>query len=144
MIDFFHIDEKLLALTWRQPYASLMLHEKIETRTWPTKYRGFVLICAGKTPYSTVQVLNISGYMRREIYDTVNYFTPIGQAIAIGKLIDCRPMRPEDETKCYVKYWPNLFCHIYDEVRAIEPIIWRGKLGWSEVSKEVKANIFFK
>lgn len=95
-----NIDEKLLALTWRQPYASLMLHGKIETRTWPTKYRGLVLICAGKTPYSTVQVLNISGYMRREIYDTVNYFTPLAQAIAIGKLIDCRPMRPEDETKC--------------------------------------------
>ena len=50
-----------------------------------------------------------------------------GKAIAIGRLVHCRPMLPEDEDKCFVKYNPDLFCHIYEDVRPIEPISWRGK-----------------
>jgi hypothetical protein len=49
----FPIDQKLMALSWKQPYAELMLHGKIETRTWQTKYRGWVMVCASKQPYET-------------------------------------------------------------------------------------------
>lgn len=39
------------ALSTKQPYASLMLHGKVETRTWDSKYLGWVLICASKQAY---------------------------------------------------------------------------------------------
>jgi hypothetical protein len=46
------LNQEIRALTWKEPYASLMLHGKIETRTWYTKYRGLVLICAGLKHYN--------------------------------------------------------------------------------------------
>jgi hypothetical protein len=64
-----------------------------------------------------------------------------GKAIAIGRLIDCRPMRKEDEDKCFVQFFPDLFCHVYTDVQAIKPFPWKGKQGWSEVSPEVKSKI---
>lgn len=96
-------NETLRALSWKQPYASLMLHGKVETRTWHTKYNGWVLICASKQPYHVRDIKAISGrqfiraiesiggtvldhdvlgdavYMQKELM-------PLGQAIAIGKL----------------------------------------------------------
>jgi hypothetical protein len=141
-------DQKLLALSWKQPYAELMLHDKIETRTWQTKYRRWVLMCASKQSYNWNQIANISGNMRcqkiREIllpYFYQNIVAYQGFAIAIGYLAACRPMQPDDEDKCFVKYNPDLFCHIYDNVQAIEPFPWKGSQGWREVDSETKKRI---
>lgn len=136
-----------MALSWKQPYASLMLHGKIETRRWSTAYRGWVLICASKTPYSTDQVFNITGDI--PLLSTVLKFRPgycikdmvLGKAIAIGRLVDCRPMQPEDAEKAFVEYYSDLFCHVYEDVQSIMPIPWKGTQGWKEVSMEVKEQI---
>lgn len=140
-------DQKLMALSWKQPYAELMLHGKIETRTWSTKYRGWVLICASKAAYSAADVRAISGggdqmyrmghFLSKEIgkYE--------GNAIAIGRLVDCREMLREDADACFVKFSPVLFCHVYADVRAIEPIPWHGTQGWKQVSEEIKNQIVF-
>ena len=99
------------ALSWKQPFVSLMLHGKIETRTWETNYRGLVLICASKKPYSLGELLNISGdYQYHRIVDTLGYepsqFDDVcGYAIAVGKLIDCRRMTKEDEEKELFSRW---------------------------------------
>lgn len=106
-------NQPVRALSWKQPYASLMLHGKIETRTWDTKYRGWVLICASKASYSIKDIVNISGRMQFErIKGTFSLFeymtakgstlhymdiTPShvlnnGKAIAIGRLINSRRM----------------------------------------------------
>lgn len=39
-----------------EPYASMILSEEktIETRTWKTKYRGDILLCASKKPESAI------------------------------------------------------------------------------------------
>lgn len=50
------------ALWWREPYASLMLQGKVETRTWNTNYRGLVLICASIKPYDDADILRIVFY----------------------------------------------------------------------------------
>jgi hypothetical protein len=50
-------------------------------------------------------------------------------------------MRKEDEDKCFVQFFPDLFCHVYTDVQAIKPFPWKGKQGWSEVSPEVKSKI---
>lgn len=145
----FTVDQKLLALSWKQPYAELMLHGKIETRTWKTKYRGWVMICASKMGYNFNQVHGIAGDKqlvritevlgRNNDHYLNNYRS--GIAIAIGRLIDCRPMQKQDEAKCFVEYYPDLFCHVYDSVQPIEPIIWKGSQGWKEVTEDVKRSI---
>ncbi len=142
-------DQKLMALSWKQPYGELMLHGKIETRTWNTNYRGWVLICASKTGYKLRQVLNISGNDQfKRIFEAVegkeaDMYKFRGHAIAIGLLVDCRPMRPLDADQCFVEYYPDLFCHVYENVRAINPIPWKGTQGWREVSEEIKKQIVF-
>lgn len=144
----FTADQKMLALSWKEPYGSLMLHGKIETRTWKTNYRGWVLICASKVPYNLQQILNISGTnIERRIYIELDYHLDghitdnLGKAIAIGKLIDCKPMTKEDEDKCFVEYHPGLWCHIYDHVQAITPRIWVGQQGWKELTWIQKASL---
>lgn len=141
-------NEEVRALSWKQPYASLMLLGKIETRTWDTKYRGLVLICASKAPYSESQVLEISDWQGVRITEALNgadYYRsyPLGKAIAVGRLVDCRPMKREDEEKCYVKYRPDLFCHIYEDVRPIEPFEWKGSQGWKKLNQETINKIKF-
>jgi hypothetical protein len=139
-------NQKVLALTWKQPYASLMLHGKIETRKWKTNYRGWVLICAGLSEYTDSQLRSIAGATQRDrIFTALDYRTqPLGKAIAIGRLSDCRPMQPEDADKCFVAFNPDLYCHIYEDVRPIEPIPWKGKQGWATVPQEVLNQIIIK
>lgn len=156
----------MYALSFKQPYASLMLHGKIETRTWPTNYRGLVLICASKSAYNVRQILNISGltqYQRihkmfRDMHDL-----PMGVAIAVADLVDCRPMEESDGARCFVEYaspWTEsvpvwgepgkikprkkrLWCHVYDNVRAIEPMPWKGSQGFSTVPQEFINQIIY-
>lgn len=44
-------ESKSIALSIRQPWAYLIIHaaKDVENRDWPTRYRGRVLIHAGKT-----------------------------------------------------------------------------------------------
>jgi hypothetical protein len=143
-MTLFTPDQKLMALSWKQPYAELMLHGKIETRTWNTKYRGWVLICASQKNYKADQILNISGrtqFMRILAILTRTERVPAGQAIAIGRLVDCRPMQKADEDKSFVHYYHDLFCHVYEDVQAIEPFLWIGSQGWREVSEGIKQKI---
>lgn len=163
-------DQKLLALSWKQPYAELMLHGKIETRTWNTNYRGWVLICASKKGYDPFEVWEISGEKQairitnvigRNADHHLNGYKS-GIAFAIGYLVQCYIMRPDDQDSCYVKYWlpkkvtkvrkdltiktvtKRLYCHVYDYVQAIEPFPWKGSIGWKEVTPEIKNQIKFK
>lgn len=134
-------ENDILALSWKQPFASLMLHGKIETRVWKTNYRGYVLICASKKSYNVNEIFNICGgvqYYRiieklgSDRFDNTNN----GYAIAVGKLIDCRPMLKSDEDNCFVLYGSNLWCHIYEDVKPIRPFSFKGHQGWTKLDKE--------
>lgn len=122
-----------------------MLHGKIETRTWGTKYRGWVLICASKQAYLESSLIGISGEAGcQRLLDFLNkkgIKEPKGQAIAIGRLVDCRPMTIGDEDACFVKYRHDLYCHIYKDIQAIEQFEWIGSQGWREVPTEIKNSI---
>jgi hypothetical protein len=150
-------DERVLALSWKQPFASAMLVGKVETRSWNTNYRGLVLICSSKKVYSNDEVTKISGIpLRDEMYVELsnfykhsnyrnhsNYEYHGGIALAVARLVDCRPMKIEDEEKTFVKFNPNLYCHFYEDVKQIEPFYWKGCQGWKEVSNDVKSSIVF-
>ena len=140
-------NQEIKALSWKEPFATLMLHEKIETRTWFTHYRGLVLICASKKPYKAKEIIEICEDQTKRIYNLFNskgINEQPGKAIAIGRLSDCRLMTPEDEDKCFVKYRPGLYCHIYEDVKPIKAFDWKGAQGWHKVPKEIRKEIFEK
>lgn len=140
------------ALTWKEPYASLMLYGKIETRTWKTTYRGRVLICASKKEYKIDDWCEISGDTQfKRILELVGGFLGLlylkntnGYAIATGDLVDCRPMREQDEDRCFVKFRESLWCHVYENVQPINPFPWKGSQGWRQVPDEIIQSIVYK
>jgi len=160
--------ETLRALSWKQPFASLMRHGKVETRTWDSKYFGWVLICASQKPYSHVEVQDISGEKQWERITNVLGFDfkssphiPLGKAIAVGKLyqselMDSKMINPpqsvEDnkanldmhnaiEFACFVNPASGLWMHHYMDVQPIEHFDWKGTQSWSTVSEDVKSKI---
>lgn len=164
------INDPIMALSWKQPFADMMLHGKIETRLWPTKYRGLVLICASKESYydNQVEAITGDGYLfkfmqfvkRSENWWQRRVDFEKGKAIAIGRLVDCRPMTPADEKLCLVKYkkpWVEtkcrgkhkqfkmverqLWCHVYSEVYPIRPFDWKGTQGWKKLTENDKLSI---
>lgn len=144
-IPLYESQPAVRALTWKQPFASLMLRGKIETRTRKTNIRGKVLICAGAQPYGYTTLTEITGNPVSVIgllhHAEMSKRLPFGKAIAIGELVDCRLMTEADEEKCFVRYRPGLWCWIFENVQAIEPFPFKGKQGWSFITPEVEAQI---
>lgn len=167
-IDKYGKDTVVRALSWKQPFASLMLHGKVETRVWDSKYTGWVLICASKKGYTSREMTQICGLEQfNRIYsifqgDHTNWSTQeTGVAIAVGKLYSSESMKSkmidppksiEDNQKniamveaikwaCYVQPDANLYMHNYMDVQRIEPLTWYGKQGWSTLTEEFKSKI---
>jgi len=140
-------NEPMKALSWKEPFASMMLHGKVETRKWNTKYRGLVLICASQKAYTEADLIGISGErLTQTIFTTLN---SVGQkenpgyAIAVGRLSFCKLMSSGDEPLAFVKYREDLVCHYYEDVRPIVPIKWKGVQGWKNVPQDFIDQIQF-
>lgn len=142
----FPLDQKLLALSWKQPFASAMLCGKIETRTWNANVRGWVMICTSKKAYGEDIEHKLCGTdlylkMMLALKNEADTLDMDGYGIAIGRLVGSRKMKPEDAEKCFVRYREDLFCHVYEDVVKIKPIPWRGTQGWKEVKEDIKRTI---
>ena len=91
--------------------------------------------------FSGKEINSICGaeqYMR--IINKLNFSEMLklaGKAIAVGYLINCRPMKKSDKNDCYVKFNPGLYCHIYNDVKAIKPFDWKGSQGWKNVPEDI-------
>lgn len=134
------------ALTWKAPYAQLMLHGKVETRVWNTSYRGLVLICCGLGTYSDYELALVAGLKQEEriakaIAQHKLYNDVRGYAIAIGELYDTRRMERKDEDVTFVHYRPELFCHYYRNVQPIEPLRYKGQQGWRSLPEDIIRSI---
>jgi hypothetical protein len=85
-----------------------------------------------------------------------------GLAIGVGRLVNTRIMTGGDEDDCFVQYrdpWieeikdkktgkiklvqKRLWCHIYEDVKRIEPFPWKGSQGWKMLNKEEKNKIIY-
>ena len=133
------------AITICQPYAELIClpatdprHKRVENREWPTRYRGPLLIHAGKN----------QGWLEIEPGDDgkpwdANYEIPLasmqfGAVVATCNLIDCLRI-DRIEAGQYDKQYPWLREHqhasgtwcfvLADVVRLPNPIPWRGAQG---------------
>lgn len=105
------------ALSIKQPWANMITsgEKTIETRKWPTDYRGPILIVSSKTPR----------------------IDPAGCALAVAKLIDCRPMTRRDEEDACCELYPGAYAWVLTCIRRIEPFPVRGKLGLYDVDYNV-------
>ncbi len=142
--ELFTSDQEIFALTIKQPYADLMLHGKVETRTWNTHYRGWVLICSGGRAFKQYQVHSISRFEQMDRIAEVlgkDYMAYTkarsGIAIAVGKIVDSYPMTKEDEDKCFAHYYEGLFCHVYENVRPIKPFPWSGQVRFVKIPQKI-------
>ena len=118
-------------ITIKQPFASLIAEgiKEYEFRTWKTKYRGEILIHAGKS-------INKEAMKKYEKYN-LNY--PTGCIIAKANLTDCikidkeaREMLKEKNPLVYSRVIKDIEWDGYgfkiENVEKIEPISLNGKL----------------
>lgn len=76
------------ALTIKQPWANLIMQcdKRFEFRSWQTKYRGELLIHAGKG-IDKEAMKRLAKYLPEEL--------PYGKILGKVKLVDCIKMSPE-------------------------------------------------
>ena len=113
------------AICVRQPWASLIAAGKktIETRTWQAKFRGELLIVASLQPDK--HALRIfKGDLQ----------LPLGQAVAVVRVVDCRLMTCKDEAAACCDVYEGAWAWILEDIRAIQPFPLKGRLGIFEVS----------
>lgn len=79
-------------LTINQPWATLIMqgNKRFEFRSWQTKYRGDLLIHAGKS-IDKEAMKRLEKYLPKEI--------PIGKILGKVTLVDCVKMSPEFKEK---------------------------------------------
>lgn len=110
------------ALVVRQPWAWAIAsgQKTIENRTWPTPYRGPLLIVAGLSKASLKEGRDL---IRGLPSDSDLLF---GFAIATVNLVRCVPLSQCPESRFAEGPW----CWILEEVRAVaEPFRVKGQLG---------------
>jgi activating signal cointegrator 1 len=115
-------EEAMKTLSVKQPWANMIAsgQKTIETRTWPTSYRGPLLIVSSKQP-------NIA---------------PAGCAVALARLTDCRPMIRSDERAACCKVYSGAYAWVLDHIQRVKPVAVRGSLGIYECPLEVSDLVF--
>jgi hypothetical protein len=153
--------QRIRTLGLYQPFATLMLHGKIETR-WVGSSRngklkkppfpfGKYLIYSTKKAYDYFEVLNIAGKHHAEILkleageDWATYHLK-GCAICIGDLVDIIDPIKKTTKNTFVKYAPALNgCRrvglVFQNIQRIKPFEFKGGkqgigfLHWTDVEK---------
>jgi activating signal cointegrator 1 len=118
------------ALTICQPYPVLILdgRKPIENRTWPTRFRGWFAIHAGKSREW------LSGDEER-IYGIRESDMVFGAIVGVAKLVACLDInKPETWGEwSYLKWHEHAngpWCWVLEDVRKLrEPIPYRGAQG---------------
>jgi len=120
------------ALSIKQPWAWAIAsgHKTIETRTWPTNYRGELLIVASKTPDRTMTQMITEISQRGQIIE-------YGKAIAVARLVNCRLMTNADEDAAMCDIYNGAYSWVLRNVRRIEPFSVSGQLGIYEVNANI-------
>lgn len=134
-------------ITIKQPWASLIVEgvKDIENRTWPTKFRGRVLIHAAHKRWKWEAVLNYLYDKAKAILNSFGYDAtwlkqlPTGVIIGSVEIVDCMINHPstwaEKSGRIYDGIYSNEYKIIYNWVLANpilfpEPIPAKGKLSF--------------
>ncbi len=117
------------ALSIKQPWAWAIAerHKTIETRTWACRHRGELLICASLKP-DKVMLDKMGMVFVGGKFQMISSQMEYGKAIAIAKLVDCRPMKFGDEELAMCSTYPGAIAWILEDIRKIDPFPVRGQL----------------
>lgn len=119
-------------LSIKEPWASLIMNgtKKIETRSWKTKYRGEIYIHAS---------LSKAKITKPEVYELIKDMNfKYGYIICKCNLVDCIYMTDEYINDIKTNHYEEYICGHYEvgryawiveDVKVIEPIEAKGKLG---------------
>ena len=119
-------------LSIKEPWASLIMNgtKKIETRSWKTKYRGEIYIHAS---------LSKAKITKSEVYELIKDMNfKCGYIICKCNLVDCIYMTNEYVNDMKTNHYEEYICGHYEvgryawiveDVKVIEPIEAKGKLG---------------
>jgi hypothetical protein len=152
--------QRLRAITLWQPWASLMALDKkrFETRSWPTREWGVVLIHAAKQVPPAYRDSVESALQRIEFRQALSgpgrdfrrlADMPQGCVLAIARLVGCRPAnaatrafvdaaRGADEL-AFGDYTDGRYVHAYEDIIALpEPVPARGAQQFWEVDEPTR------
>lgn len=135
------------ALTICQPFASLIclpdehpLAKRVENRTWPTSYRGPLLIHAGKSQ---------AWMNRNDEYDIPLSEMSFGAIVGVCNLVGCVNVNGMSDCMRATAAWPWLethmhtegpYCFVLTDCRRFEnPIAYRGAQGFFDVPEAIVA-----
>ena len=119
-------------LSIKEPWASLIMNgtKKIETRSWKTKYRGEIYIHAS---------LSKAKIIKPEVYELIKDMNfKCGYIICKCNLVDCIYMTDKYVNDMKINHYEEYICRHYEvgryawiveDVKVIEPIEAKGKLG---------------
>jgi len=106
------------AISVKQPWANMIAsgEKTLETRTWPTRHRGPLLIVSSKAPR----------------------IEPFGATVALVNLTGCRPMTSADEAAACCECYDRAQAWLLEDVVRLKPTPIRGRLGlyWLDLRHE--------
>ena len=128
------------AITLWQPWATLIAigAKKVETRSWPTRYRGEIAIHAAKRkprPLEVAYILEECGLSCK--FDGLDVLEdyPLGAIVATARLVDCKLMddpliarQTPDELACG-NWEQGRFAWCLEDIQPCEPYPIRGFQG---------------
>lgn len=130
------VEPMIKAISLYQPWASLMVlgKKQFETRSWGTRYKGLVVICASKT--LEVDWFNTSfiAAMRADGIDDPRKL-PLGVALGIGELVGCYKAESvyphiSEHERLYGNYAAGRLAFEFKNVKLFsQPLPVRGQLG---------------
>lgn len=126
----FHTQHHLLALSYRQPWADLIMlgYKTIETRKWKTDFRGDILVCSSSISDTTRTIHHWTGIQHR--YREAGLQQELrGHALGIIKLDSIETMTAEHEKAACIEVYPRAQSWHVSNVRHIEPFPIKGRLG---------------
>jgi hypothetical protein len=123
---------EMIALSIQQPWAWLIVqgHKDIENRTWPTSYRGKILIHAGKryAKYEFEDDAITFGFRFSGFPETREEMT--GGIVGMATLVDCVQ---ESDSQWF--YGPYGF--VLRDARPLPFVPFRGQLGFFDVPDDL-------
>lgn len=132
------------AIVIKQPFARLIKARVkwIETRSWPTSHRGELLIVAGKSIHKGSCFFGGDKRSKElvEEWQLDGYDVPMGKAICIVNVLDCRKMTKEDEHGACCRLYDDAWAWELDVVRSVKPFNVLGKLRLFEVEDSLVAD----
>jgi hypothetical protein len=128
------------ALSLWQPWASLIAigAKRYETRSWPTRYRGPLLICAAKTMNREVQRALLDVEIQKAMVGAGITIIPFGMAVCLVDLVGCYPTEAMSKEQIgadlpFGDFTPGRYAWKLEDLRKVPPFAVNGKQGLFDV-----------